>query len=63
MDPNVVLTDMLTRLASKYPTKALIAEALQVKYVTVAHWYAGLSYPSFETTLRILNVLGIDYGA
>ena len=55
-----VLDDLLLRLSRKYPTKTLLARALGVKYVTVAHWCDGSSYPSFAVTLKILSLLGIS---
>lgn len=54
------LEDLLVRLSRKYPTKTLLARALGVKYVTVAHWCDGSSYPSFAVTLKMLDVLGIS---
>lgn len=56
-----ILLDLLEQLEVKYPTRELIAEALGVKYITVAHWYSGHSYPSFESTIKILDTLGVRY--
>lgn len=56
---NTDLRTLLTLLERRYPTKSLIAEALGLKYVTVAHWYSGHSTPNFDTTFRILRLLGL----
>lgn len=62
-DARTNLVYLLTLLERKYPNKMLLAEALGVKYVTVAHYYDGRSYPSFATTLKILTLLGLYQGA
>ena len=55
--PEEALRKLLHKLERYHPTKQLIAEAPGVKYVTVAHWYDGRSYPSFDITMRILEDL------
>lgn len=50
--------EMLAALSARFPTRALIAEALGVGYCTVAHWFDGSSLPSFGVTVRILRLLG-----
>ena len=53
---------LLHRLEQKYPTKARIAEALGLKYISIAHYYDGRSLPNFGTTIKMLRLLNLYDG-
>lgn len=56
-EADAILDKILTWLTAHYASRKDIADALNVDYQTVAHWFSHLAYPSFYVMLKILEVM------